>query len=65
MRALSWTMADPRRYAAAQRAAGLGRLLARRGRMPSMPWPLSGWTSARDLPAPPAESFRAWWARTR
>ena len=65
MRAMAWTMADPRRYAAAQRAAGLGRLLVRRGRMPALPWPLSGWTSARSLPVPPAETFRAWWARTR
>ncbi len=24
----------------------------------------SAWTGARDLPAPPRESFRAWWAKT-
>jgi len=65
MAAASWVMADPARYAAAQRGSRVGRLLARRGRIGRLPWPLSGWTSARDAPAPPAETFRAFWARTR
>ncbi|MDQ3591916.1 MAG: DUF3390 domain-containing protein, partial [Actinomycetota bacterium] len=26
--------------------------------------PLSGWTASRDVPAPPTETFRDWWART-
>jgi L-lactate dehydrogenase complex protein LldF len=69
MAAASWVMSDARRFAAAQRAAGAGRLLARgRGtsaRIRSLPPPLAAWTAARDAPAPPAETFRAWWARTR
>ncbi len=24
----------------------------------------AGWTDARDLPAPPTDTFRAWWTRT-
>jgi L-lactate dehydrogenase complex protein LldF len=57
---------DPRRLAAAQRAAGASRkLVGRKGKIRRLPPPLSAWTDTRDAPAPPAESFRAWWARTR
>ena len=57
---------SPRLLAAAQRAASLsGRLVGRSGRIRRLPPPLSGWTETRDAPAPPPESFRAWWARTR
>ncbi len=59
-------LASPRLLAAAQRAASRGsRLLARSGWIRRLPPPLSGWTDTRDAPAPPPESFRAWWARTR
>jgi len=55
-----------RLLAGAQHAAWLGgRLVARSGRIRRLPWPLSAWTDTRDAPAPPRESFRAWWARTR
>src|SRR4051795_5769894 len=59
MAAASWTMSDPRRWAAAQTASRAGRLLARGNRadggrrIRSLPPPLSAWTSARDLPEPP------------
>jgi L-lactate dehydrogenase complex protein LldF len=57
---------SPRLLAAAQRAAAGSRfLVARSGRIRRLPPPLSGWTETRDAPAPPRESFRAWWARTR
>ena len=66
MAAAAWVMADAGRFASAQRASRLGRLLGRgRGRLASLPWPLSGWTSARDAPEPPRETARTWWARTR
>jgi L-lactate dehydrogenase complex protein LldF len=61
MAAASWVMADPRRYAAAQRAGRSGRALSRGGRIRSLPPPLSAWTRARDAPAPPARTFRQWW----
>jgi L-lactate dehydrogenase complex protein LldF len=65
MAAASWVMSDPKRFAAAEKASRAGRLLARHGRFSSLPPPLSAWTSSRDAPAPPAEAFREWWARTR
>jgi L-lactate dehydrogenase complex protein LldF len=61
MRAAAVAMGSPRRWAAALRAARAGRLLGRRGRIRSLPPPLSGWTSSRDLPVPPERSFREWW----
>ena len=61
MAAAAWVMADPRRYAAAQRAGKSGRPLGRGGRIRALPPPLSAWTRARDAPAPPARTFREWW----
>ncbi|MGW1061020.1 lactate utilization protein B [Micromonospora rubida] len=60
MATAAYAMDRPRLYAAAQRAARLARLLGRRGR--GLPPPLSGWTAARDLPVPPARTFRDWWS---
>jgi L-lactate dehydrogenase complex protein LldF len=63
MAAAAWIMAGRARYPAAQRAARAGRLLARQGRIRRLPPPLSAWTAARDAPAPPAQTFRQWWAQ--
>ncbi|HET8603763.1 MAG TPA: lactate utilization protein B [Marmoricola sp.] len=72
MRATSWAFSDARRLGAGERLAGLvGRLLGRRPmpggrrRIGRVPGPGAAWTDARDLPAPPTESFRSWWRRTR
>ncbi|MEU6646404.1 LutB/LldF family L-lactate oxidation iron-sulfur protein [Saccharomonospora sp. NPDC046836] len=65
MAAAAWVFADPKRYEAAQKAGSLSRLLARDGTISWLPWPGSKWTSTRDFPAVPKESFRAWWRRTR
>jgi L-lactate dehydrogenase complex protein LldF len=66
MRALSWTMRNRRRYAAALRAARRGAAPLRWASGTSvrrLPWPMSAWTAARDAPLPPKQTFREWWAR--
>jgi L-lactate dehydrogenase complex protein LldF len=65
MAAAAWVMASPARFAAAQRGSRVGRVLGRGGRIRRLPPPLAGWTSARDAPVPPPETFRQWWARER
>ncbi|OLF15388.1 lactate utilization protein B [Actinophytocola xanthii] len=65
MAAASWVMVSPRRFRFAQRLLGPLRLLARRGRVRRLPWPASLWTDSRDVPAPPRETFSAWWRRNR
>jgi len=65
MKGASWTLGRSSRLALLQTCAGLaGRVFGRRGLIGRLPAPLSRWTDARDLPAPPRESFRAWWKRT-
>jgi L-lactate dehydrogenase complex protein LldF len=62
MKAAAWVLSDPRRLAAAQRAATVaGRVIGTRT-VRSVPG-LGAWTNARDLPTPPTETFRQWWAR--
>jgi L-lactate dehydrogenase complex protein LldF len=66
MAAASWVMASPARFAVAERSSRIARLWARRrGRLSTLPPPLSAWTRSRDLPLPPRETFRQWWRRTR
>ncbi|MGL5850359.1 MAG: 4Fe-4S dicluster domain-containing protein, partial [Phycicoccus sp.] len=70
MRSAAWVLGDSRRTRLAQRAAGLAARVRRRpvaGQTRAMvswlPFPGSRWTTARDLPVPPRESFGAWWRR--
>ncbi|WP_432829099.1 LutB/LldF family L-lactate oxidation iron-sulfur protein [Dactylosporangium sp. CA-092794] len=62
MAAVSWAMAGPGRFRGGERLMRLGRLLGRRrDRISALPPPLSAWTASRDLPRPPAQTFREWW----
>lgn len=65
MKAAAWAMASPRRFALAEKALTAGRLAANADhRITALPWPGSKWTASRDMPEPPAETFRQWWSRT-
>src|SRR4029077_6521919 len=65
MRAAAWVMSDEKRFAAAEKGLAAGRVLGgRKHRIRHLPPPLSGWTASRDLPAPPAQTFRDWWTQT-
>ena len=66
MGAATWMMSDAKRWKLATGAVGVGgRVLGRADHIGPMPYPLSKWTNARDVPVPPTESFRTWWKRER
>ncbi|PRW61936.1 LutB/LldF family L-lactate oxidation iron-sulfur protein, partial [Actinopolyspora mortivallis] len=66
MRAASLAMSSATRFTKAQRASRLGRVLGGSdGRITALPPPFAAWTSARDLPVPPRETFREWWESER
>ncbi len=66
MKAASWVMSNEKRFAAAESLSKAGRVVAgKKGRISSLPFPLSGWTTSRDLPAPPTQTFRSWWKENR
>lgn len=65
MRAAGWAMSSASRFSLAEKALAAGRLIAGRDhRISALPWPASKWTTSRDLPEPPRETFRQWWIRT-
>ncbi|HET8598866.1 MAG TPA: lactate utilization protein B [Segeticoccus sp.] len=65
MSAASWIFGDAKRLAATQQGVtAAARLLRGRRTLGRLPWPASTWSEARDVPAPPRETFRQWWSRT-
>ncbi|MGV9797082.1 LutB/LldF family L-lactate oxidation iron-sulfur protein [Mycobacterium sp. NPDC003449] len=65
MKAAGWAMSRAGRFSLAEKALGAGRLIAGKDhRISALPWPASKWTASRDIPEPPAETFRQWWNRT-
>jgi L-lactate dehydrogenase complex protein LldF len=62
MKSMAWIMGDARRFEMAIRLARIGQgPLVRDGAIHWLPGMLGGWTSARDMPAMPKQSFREWW----
>jgi L-lactate dehydrogenase complex protein LldF len=73
MKAAAWAFGAGARLGGLERVSGVAGAVAERvsrrrlpsGRSALGRVPFGGaWTGARDLPAPPSESFRAWWRRT-
>ena len=63
MRGASWAFASGKRLGLLEKALPLGRLAAGRSKkIKRLPGIAAGWTSSRDIPAPPSRSFRDWWA---
>jgi L-lactate dehydrogenase complex protein LldF len=60
LRAARWIMVNPKRFAAAQRAA----IRTRRLHPARLPGPAAAWTTTRTLPRLPDQSFRDWWKTT-
>jgi L-lactate dehydrogenase complex protein LldF len=62
MAAAAVVLSSARLLRAVQWLAGHGgRLLGRRGVIRRLPLAGRAWTSGRDLPVPPQQTFRAWW----
>ena len=64
MQGAAWVMSNPTRWTLALRGGRLGRVFGRkRGVIGDVPLPIAGqWTESRDLPRPPKQTFRDWWA---
>ena len=64
MKTMAGVLGHPRRYALAQRVGRAATApLSHDGRIDRrLPGPVGEWTRFRDLPAPPAQTFREWWA---
>lgn len=64
MKAAAWAFSDAANLSTARAFGRLAQIpFAKNGTIHSLPGPMSAWTSVRDLPAMPAESFRQWWAK--
>ncbi|MGO4956631.1 LutB/LldF family L-lactate oxidation iron-sulfur protein [Luteococcus sp. Sow4_B9] len=64
MKSATWMFSDSRRWSAALGAENTlgGKVLGKAfDHFGPLPWPLSKWTNARDVPMVPEQSFRAWW----
>ncbi|GAB4099616.1 LutB/LldF family L-lactate oxidation iron-sulfur protein [Sinomonas halotolerans] len=64
MKGASWALSDGAHLGLLERGLPLGRAAAGRdGKISKLPGLGAGWTQSRDIPAPPAESFRQQWKK--
>ncbi|WP_460708021.1 LutB/LldF family L-lactate oxidation iron-sulfur protein [Myceligenerans halotolerans] len=64
MKAASKVMSDGGRFRRAARLGRVGRVAGGRdGVISRLPGPGAAWTDSRDLPVPPKQTFRDWWAK--
>ncbi|MBM6622355.1 iron-sulfur cluster-binding protein [Micrococcaceae bacterium RIT802] len=65
MKGVQWAFSSGQHLGLLEKALPLGRLAAGRDKkIKRLPGHLAGgWTSSRDIPAPPSQSFRDWWVK--
>ncbi|MGO3362660.1 MAG: LutB/LldF family L-lactate oxidation iron-sulfur protein [Corynebacterium sp.] len=63
LKAAKWAMSDGRRMGAAERALPLANRVSPAAGIFSLPGVAGKWTSSRDIPTPPPESFRNWFRK--
>jgi L-lactate dehydrogenase complex protein LldF len=62
MTASAWAMSDHRRWSILIRLPRAMRMFSGSRWFRRLRGPLSSWTKSRDLPVPPRQTFRDWWA---
>ena len=66
MKLLTYVFSSRGRYERMQKLAQLAQVpLVRDGFIEQLPGPLAGWSTMRDMPALPGETFREWWRKNR
>ncbi|MDR1852788.1 MAG: iron-sulfur cluster-binding protein [Propionibacteriaceae bacterium] len=66
--AMNWFWKDAKHWELALKAGSLGGKAMdaiKMRKIGPLPYPMSTWTNARDVPAPPTQSFRDWWRQER
>jgi L-lactate dehydrogenase complex protein LldF len=64
MRGAEWAFSDGAHLNLLEKGLPVGRLAAGRDKViKKLPGLAGKWTQSRDIPAPPGQSFRQWWAK--
>ncbi len=64
MKGAQWAFSSGKNLGLLEKGLPLGKLAAGRDKkIKRLPGIAAGWTQSRDIPAPPSQSFRAWWKK--